>query len=257
MISVIVCAAVMVFVALRSLDRQRQLFFTNARWGHWRGGPKRADTADDHLRHMLSLARDLRARVTAGRRARGLHPARVSKDMLQDWVIRRFRREHAARVVLRAMSAGGSVAPPEAGLPAAEVAPPPAVGLPVVSTESTELQSDREAALQPSIDTLIVTASAAGEGIVRVDAGGHLKFPDAVARDLLHWTSGERTLSDILVGGGGEAAALLELVARQEVVEQNLTVLTGGASQQLHVTALASRSRDGSLWGALLILRRP
>jgi hypothetical protein len=100
-------------------------------------------------------------------------------------------------------------------------------------------------------------ASAAGEGIVRVDAGGRLTFPDPVARDLLDWSNGERTLSEILAGGSQASAALLDAVTRREVVEQTMSVLAGASPMQLHVTALASRSHDGGPWGALLILRRP
>ena len=99
-------------------------------------------------------------------------------------------------------------------------------------------------------------ASAAGEGIVRVEPDGQMKFPDPVAREILEWHAGDLGLGDILAGGHQDATALLEAVARQEVVEQQLTVRTGTVSQQLHVTALASRARDGNVWGALLILRR-
>jgi len=110
----------------------------------------------------------------------------------------------------------------------------------------------REAAAEPAMPM----GSAAGEGIVRVEPGGQLKFPDPVARDMLDWREGERALRDILAGGDQDAAALLDAVARQEVVEQEVTVRTGDVSQALHVTALASRARDGNQRGALLILRR-
>jgi hypothetical protein len=89
---------------------------------------------------------------------------------------------------------------------------------------------------------------------VRIDRGGLLKFADPIARDLLHWSSGDLTLSAIL--GERESAAMMAALTRQEVVEQILTVRTGASAERLHATALASRGSDGSLLGALLFLRR-
>ena len=252
-------AAVTTIIALHSLDQQRRLFFTHAGWKQRRVGGGRK--AGDYLRHGISTLRDLFAGMTVDG---SLRTARVRSDMFRDWLLRRFSREHAARVVLRAMSAAGPAPAPSAGpstpypetTPHAEPAAAPAPRLLLAPTEVSAPPTDHAAASQPTIESLIVTASAAGEGIVRVDASGQLKFPDPIARDLLQWPSGERALGDLLVGGPREATALLESVARQPVAEHDITVLTGGSPQQLHVTALASHSRDGSLWGALLILRR-
>jgi len=217
------------------------------------------------------------ADMTGGRGMRELLAETINAERIDAWVGRHFRKEHAARVVLRAMNTAGPAPAAEAGLstphmlstPHVKEATLPAAGLPAVQAGTTPMsatgstvtpsdarRTDRDTAVQPHIDTLIVSASAAGEGIVRVDANGHLKFPDPIARELLQWSSGERSLADILVGGDRQAAALLESVTRQEVAEHNITILASGAPQQLHVTAMASRSTDGSLLGALLILRR-
>jgi len=63
-------------------------------------------------------------------------------------------------------------------------------------------------------------------------------------------------LGDILAGGPSEAAALLEAVARQELVERAITLQAGTRRTELDVSALALRDRDGNLWGAALFLRQ-
>ena len=64
-------------------------------------------------------------------------------------------------------------------------------------------------------------------------------------------------LSDVLAGGSEESIALLEAGARQEVIEQPVTLLAGAARARMDVSALALRDRDGNLWGAALFIRRP
>jgi hypothetical protein len=94
------------------------------------------------------------------------------------------------------------------------------------------------------------------EAIVYVDARGRLTFANRVARELLHWNTGGMALSDLLAGGLEESAALLESVARQELVRVPMTLLAGGAPLQAEINALALRDRNGSLWGAALFIRR-
>lgn len=241
-ISLIVGVAFMVAVALRAVDRERRLFFATGRRDEG-GGRKGASTHTDRLRHMLVAIRGKLARITLRRGARMSHAADGrSSNVSLDLPRRRPRREHAAQTVLRAMREAGS-------------APLPAVG-PVAPAADKGPPADNTAGLAPAIDTEAPVAAPTGEGMVRIDPNGQLHSPDEIARQLLHWTSGTRTLSEILAGGSQQAAALLESVARREVVEHTATVLAGGLSQQLHFTALASRSADGSLSGALLIIRR-
>lgn len=178
------------------------------------GGPKRAGESD--ARRVRLRHAFLKIRKTVVRIT--AYPGGVP-----NFTARR-RREHAAAIILRALSKT-TAAPPN--LP------------PTNSPEITDPPS---------------TASAAAEGIVRVDRGGLLKFADPIARDLLHWSSGDLTLSAIL--GEREGAALMAAVARQEVVEQTVTLRTGASLEHLHATALASRGSDGCLLGALLFLRR-
>jgi PAS domain-containing protein len=230
-LSSIVGAAVVVTIALAALDYQRRLFFaSNGPAAH--GAPKRAGVSARRIRLRPALPgiRKTVDRVTA-----------VAAGVRDFSARRRPRQEHAARIILRAMSE----------TPASE---PPRDGLPNEPPETTALRADSGAELHPIGGSLMYTAAAA-EGIVRVDRSGQVKFADPIARELLHWTSGALTLGAIL-GGEREAAAMMEAVARQEVVEQILTVRTDASSARLHATALASRGSDGSLWGALLILRR-
>jgi hypothetical protein len=105
-----------------------------------------------------------------------------------------------------------------------------------------------------------VTAHGAGEhdtGIVYVDLAGRVTFATETARDLLDWQSGEIALGDMLAGGDAECAALLNLVARQEAVDQSLVMLASGGRQRFDVSALALRDRTGAMFGAALFLRRP
>jgi PAS domain-containing protein len=104
--------------------------------------------------------------------------------------------------------------------------------------------------------TATVPPTPAGEGIVYVDGSGHVTFANAAARNLLHWHSGDRALSDVLAGGTQESDALLEAVARHELIEREVTLLSGTSPTRLEISALALRDRDGSLWGAALFIRR-
>jgi PAS domain-containing protein len=224
--SLIVGAAVAATIALAALDHQRRLFLaSNAKEPD--GGPKSAGAADDRrgrVRHALSKIREFVIRSMAAPGVR--QPAA------------RRRREHAARIILRTLS---------------QTAAAPANVLPAKPPETTALSTDSPTGPQPAGDPLASGASAA-EGIVRIDRGGLLRFADPIARDLLHWSSGDLTLSAIL--GERETAAMMAALTRQEVVEQTVTVRTGASAERLHATALASRGSDGSLLGALLFLRR-
>ena len=118
-------------------------------------------------------------------------------------------------------------------------------------TSAGELRARRvtEPAGAPSDD--------ANVGIVYVDLAGRFTFATQFARDLLAWQNGELTLGDVLEGGRAECTALLDLVARQEVTDQPLTLLAGGRRQQFEISALALRDRNGNMWGAALFLRHP
>ena len=93
------------------------------------------------------------------------------------------------------------------------------------------------------------------EAIVYVDAAGRLTFANRVARELLHWETGELALSDLLAGGGAESATLLASVAQQELVRLPTTLLAAGTLVDAEVSALALRDRNGALWGAALFIR--
>jgi PAS domain-containing protein len=224
--SLIVGAAVAATIALAALDHQRRLFFApNGKEPD--DGPQNAGASDDRrarVRRALSKIREFAIRIMA------------APEVREPSV--RARREHAARIILRTLTQTAA-APPNV----LDANPP----------ETTDLSTDSPTALQPARDPLASAASAA-EGIVRIDRGGLLKFADPIARDLLHWSSGDLTLSAIL--GERESAAMMAALTRQEVVEQILTVRTGASAERLHATALASRGSDGSLLGALLFLRR-
>jgi len=231
-VSLVVGAAVVATIALAALEQQRQLFFASTA-SEPHGGPKTGDAYDRRirLRHELWRIRETLGRIAAA-------PTAVSA--LSD--PRHPPQEHAARIILRALSETPG-------------APSPRNGLPAAAPETGDLPTDSVGGVEPVGSSPVSTAAVAAEGIARVDRDGQLKFADPIARELLHWSSGELTLSAIL-GGEREAAVMMEAVARREVVEQTVTVRTGACAEQLHATALASRRSDGNLYGALLILRR-
>jgi PAS domain-containing protein len=245
-VSLIIGAALAATIALTVLDRQRRGFFADHRSAH---APRR-------LRYALSRVRDRLGSSTAARRASGgdgaaapapgtlmRSPGTVPRRGRNSPARRRPRKEHAARIVLRAMREAGP-------------SPMPLYKLRSKPAPTAAPSTDSVAAPQPGIGAGVSAASSAAAGILRVERSGQVKFADSIARDLLHWSAGELTLGDILIGGTPEAVTLMEAVARQEVVEQTVAVRSGTASEQLHATAFASRGSDGSLWGALLILRR-
>jgi hypothetical protein len=227
-VSLSVGATLVATIALAALDRQRRLFFVSHAQGP-DGDPKIVGESGGRrarLRHTLSKIWGPIVRIM-------FYPAAV-------WVPSPVRRpEHAARRVLRVVS---------------KASPRPNM-LPTKPLQATDPPTGTLTGPQSAGDVLASNASAA-EGIVRVDRRGQLKSADPIARDLLHWDRGELTLSAIL-GGEREAAAMLETLARQEVVEQTVTVRNGASAEQLHATALASRGSAGSLSGVLLFLRRP
>ena len=95
----------------------------------------------------------------------------------------------------------------------------------------------------------------ADEGIVHVDVTGRFTFATQTARDLLCWQTGDLGLGDVLTGGAEQSAALLDSVARQEVVDAPVTLLAGGLPQRFEISALALRDRNGNMWGAALFIR--
>jgi hypothetical protein len=153
----------------------------------------------------------------------------------------RLRPKHAVDHILAVM-----------GGPATPVEPPQPTAL--ASPESTP--EDAALVAAPTMPAGAPTSNA-NVGIVYVDLAGRLTFATQFARDLLAWQSGELALGDVLEGGRGECAALLDLVARQEVADQPLRLLVGGRRQVFEISALALRDRNGNMWGAALFLRRP
>jgi len=164
---------------------------------------------------------------------------------------RRRLRSHAARSVLHWIS----IAPdPEPPIPAPS-APAPGVRTLVVADPAAEPVSKPAVPVGPEAFTR-ETEPATEDGILYVDAAGRLTFANQAARALLDWNSGELVLGDVLAGGRSEAVALLEAVARQEIVERAVTLQAGARRAELDVSALALRDRDGNLWGAALFLRQ-
>jgi hypothetical protein len=106
--------------------------------------------------------------------------------------------------------------------------------------------------------TLVTAPQAppAQQGIVYVDAAGHCTLADRGAREILHWNSGERMLSDVFAGGSQESAALLSELARQGSFDRHPTALAGAAPAPLEVSGVALRDRDDNLWGAALFIHR-
>ena len=190
--------------------------------------------------------------------------------LLQRLTQRRPQR-HAARDVLYWINVAEEVvpAPPPTRSPVAggqspahdSAATPAATGTNVGAQPESHPTPNREAALPlaqaRSAASLVHAATDVEDGIVYVDAAGRFTFANQAARDLLHWTSGDLALSDVLAGGAGESTTLLQAVARQELIQERVTWRAGPSSVPLDVSALALRDRDGNLWGAALFIRRP
>jgi len=117
-------------------------------------------------------------------------------------------------------------------------------------------QEGEVAMAQDTATAATATYQITDEGIMYVDAEGRCTFANQPARDLLHWSSGDLTLGDVLAGGKLESAALLRSLARQGLVEQHLTALAGPLRAPLEISAVALRDRDDNLWGAALFIRR-
>jgi PAS domain-containing protein len=94
------------------------------------------------------------------------------------------------------------------------------------------------------------------EAVVYVDAAGRVTFANPAARALLHWSGGALALSEVVAGGADESTALLSAVARQELVGQLVTLVTGPSPERLEISGLPFRDRDGNVWGAALFFRR-
>jgi len=92
------------------------------------------------------------------------------------------------------------------------------------------------------------------QAVIYVDAAGRCTFANDTARSILHWTTEELALGDVLAGGPQEATGLLECLARQGFVAQHTTTLVGLPPRSVEITAVAFRDRDGSLWGAALFI---
>jgi len=280
----IIGIAALIAVALSVLDHQRRSFLAQRSQRHSRGGHSRAGDRTHRVPSVSTVAPSsgiatlrfgvLRDRLSRSMARRGdPRPRKARRNTSRSSARRPTQRKHAAHSILRAMQANGRKAAP-IELPSAEptqtIARPAIQSEIVATTAAAALSSvppphahlagrpspSNGAAQEVVPEAAEWVPATAGQGIVRVDADGSMRFPDPVAREILEWHAGDLSLSEILAGGHPVATALLDAVARQEVVEQQLTVRTGDISRQLHVTALASRARDGLLGGALLILRR-
>ena len=95
------------------------------------------------------------------------------------------------------------------------------------------------------------------EGIVYIDATGHCTLANQVARELLHWRTGELVLRDVLAGGTRESAALLEELAQRGSIESHATALAGASPEPVELSGVALKGRDDNLWGAALSIHPP
>lgn len=183
---------------------------------------------------------------TPGPRKLKCHAARrVLRQVNDDSSASRAIRNHAARSVLYWMTfEEAPEADADAALPRSEPAP------------DTDLPAESDCVSAPIAPAEDLQAPAADEGVVYVDAGGRFTFANPAARALLHWRGGELALSDVLIGGSQESAAVLNAVARQELIGRPVTVITGPSSELLEMSGLPFRDRDGNLWGAALFIRR-
>jgi hypothetical protein len=96
----------------------------------------------------------------------------------------------------------------------------------------------------------------AEQGIMYIDAAGHCTLADRGAREILHWSSGERTLSEVFAGGSQESAALLSELAQQGSLERHPTALADSTGAPIEISGVALRDRDDNLWGAALVIHR-
>jgi PAS domain-containing protein len=145
--------------------------------------------------------------------------------------------------------------PPDAtgAAPLAEAAPE--TGPPAAEGQVSELTAVAHRG-EATTDAAISPTPPAEEAVVYVDSVGRLTFANPAARALLHWSGGELALSDVLAGGSEDSAALLNAVARQELIGQAVTLVTGPSPERLEISGLPFRDRDGNIWGAALFFRR-
>ncbi len=255
---ILVSAALLTVIELLLLDRRRRAFMAAAQ-------PRPRST-----RGQLSAPRA--ARTPTETADTGAPP-------------RKRRSHHAVHHILDTMTALPAAAPapatfapepppaavteaPRPNPPAAAVVESPQPEPPPIATADTsepESAAPPEGGVMPAVvpelpptDAIAATRAAdADVGIIYVDLAGRFTFATQVARDLLEWQSGELRLADILAqGGAAHSAALLKLVAQQEVLDQPVQVLVSGQPRQFEISALALRDRDDKMWGAALFLRR-
>jgi len=110
--------------------------------------------------------------------------------------------------------------------------------------------------MAPSTQVAASPELPAEQGIMYIDAAGHCTLADRGAREILHWNSGERTLSEVFAGGTQESAALLSELARQGSLDRHPTALADSTGAPVEVSGVALRDRDDNLWGAALVIHR-
>ncbi len=163
-------------------------------------------------------------------------------------------RRHAARNVLHWISAAEgaefpsphSVSAAAALMDRVPLGPPNPVATAAVAGAATGPGQSPAPAVAPT---------PVGEGIVYVDAAGRVTFANAAACALFDWTGDGRALSDVLTGGAEESAALLQAVARHDLIQREITLRGGLQPRRLEISALALRDGDGNWRGAALFVR--
>lgn len=168
--------------------------------------------------------------------------ARQRRLFMRDPQRRTFFVRYAQR---QASRASGTAVPPSPAASAPAFPPAPvACARPVPPSSGAALT-----------EALPRSASNMTAAVVYVDVDGRCTFANPAARQLLHWTTEQPALRDVLAGGREESDALLAVLARQGLIEQHPSMLAGPAPAPLEISAIALRDRDDNLWGAALFIR--
>ncbi len=265
-----VSVAVVAIVALVLLNRQRRVFVkrhhprVRLAEGRWRLGIRRryvrVRTVASKMWAAARTAPFHEGPVAAGSRPEvvgaavelaAARPSKTDNGPLSENRGRTLGR-HAAHNVLHWISVAerAEVPSPRSHNPAATAGQ--SVALPPADPAATAAVAG--AAKGPGPAPAVAPAPV-GEGIVYVDATGRVTFANAAARALFDWTGDGRALSEVLAGGTEESEALLEAVARHELVQREITLRGGSQPRRLEISALALRDGDGNWWGAALFVR--
>lgn len=95
----------------------------------------------------------------------------------------------------------------------------------------------------------------AGEVALYITADGTCALADPILRAWLPDTEVRCRLADVLSGGITEAAALLETLAREGLVDAYVTTIGTAPPVPVEIRAVAVRDRHGNPWGAAVFIR--